>query len=288
MRISDCEMQNILRRESVFVAVDIETTGFSMSKGAEIIEIGAARIDAPTKKVIAKYQSFIKPYQAKLKPEIQELTGISPKDLVDARPADIVIPEFASFIGSDPIIFSNASFDWDRFLDQMLRKQGIVKNNPIIDTQIIAKMSYPHLKKYNLKAMCEFFGAEIVGHHRAYSDAKHTAAVAIRIRESLDPQIQIPISIKEKRVEKKALPPFKIHRVRPWNKSKTLKRIYFTTSWGSIYYDIIKKTWFIQNTPYEVTIDLDYVESEVLKMLRIEIREDLEELFYQQIEPVVG
>lgn len=289
MRISDYEMQNVLKSEKLFVVADLETTGFSMNKGAEIIEIGAVQINAETRKIEAKYQTYVKPYRAILSPKIQELTGITPDMIEHARTADIVIPEFASFIGDMPVIFHNASFDWDRFLNPMFRKFGIVKNNPVIDTQVLAKVCYPQLGKYGLKTLCEFFGKGIEGHHEAYSDAKHTAAVALRIRNDLGEQSQMPANIPP--AEKEApteLPALCIYKVRAWNKAKHLKRIYFTTSWGSIYYDIIHKAWFVQNTSYETTIDLKRVEEKIMRLLRIEDRGDLEELFYNQIESAVG
>ena len=71
MRISDYEMQNVLKSEKLFVVADLETTGFSMNKGAEIIEIGAVQINAETRKIEAKYQTDVKPYRAILSPKIQ-------------------------------------------------------------------------------------------------------------------------------------------------------------------------------------------------------------------------
>lgn len=288
MRISDIEMQAVLRNEKEFIVADIETTGFSMDKGAEIIEIGAVQIDAENRKIVDRFQRFVKPYRAKLSPKIQDLTKITPERIEHASTADKVIPEFAEFIGDMPIIFHNAGFDWDRFLDRMFQKFGIVKANSVIDTQVLAKVCYPQLEKYGLRALCEFFGANIEGHHRALADAKHTAAVALRIRNDLSTNGQTALSITPDKEEDIALPALRILRVQAWNKSKNLKRIYFATSWGNIYYDLIHRAWFMKDSPYNTTIDLKEVEKKVYRTLKIEDRGDLEELFYSQIESARG
>lgn len=167
------------------VVLDIETTGLSLSTMAEIIEIGAVRIDLETKQVIGKFSELVYPTNSKIGPKIQELTGITPSMVENHRTIEDVLPDLFAFVGSDLIICHNAAFDWVRFIGPLMKKVGLFVNNNVVCTMMIHKLLNPDQKKHNLAVCCEEYGFAIKGHHRAFIDAKYTASVACRMREQI-------------------------------------------------------------------------------------------------------
>lgn len=160
-----------------FVAVDIETTGFS-HKYDSIISIGAVHIKEW--EVVAEFSELIHTTK-KLKPEIIELTGITNETLKNARTYPIVLTEFIEFLGDRPFVAHNESFDY-RFLNSKCEaKLGHTIRNPRICTVKQAKVKYPDLKNYKLNTLCRHLGIPNAKHHDALNDARVCADILLCI-----------------------------------------------------------------------------------------------------------
>ena len=60
------------------VVLDLETTGFSLDKWAEIIEIAAVKVDLKSRKIVQKFHSYVRPANSfSIPKKITELTGIT-------------------------------------------------------------------------------------------------------------------------------------------------------------------------------------------------------------------
>ena len=171
---------NLDLRDATYVVYDLETTGFS-SNYNEIIEVAAAKVR--NGHIIDEFSTFVKPTR-EIGRQITELTSITNDDVRNAPSVEEVLPEFYKFFKGCILVAHNATFD-NSHLFQGLKRLGIdAYDTPSIDTLQLAKVRYGHgtrLKKFNLKAMCQFFDVELLQHHRAINDAKATAYCFIKM-----------------------------------------------------------------------------------------------------------
>ena len=158
--------------EQVNVALDLETTGLDSSRHA-IMEIGAVRFRGD--EVIETYQTLVNPGQA-IPEFIQRLTHISPQQVKRAPFFSSVSSEIEDFLGADPIVGHNISFDIG-----FLEKNGIKLNNPSYDTWDLASVFMPRSRQYSLKYLTTHFGVEHKDAHRALADAMATKNVFVKL-----------------------------------------------------------------------------------------------------------
>ena len=158
--------------EQVNVALDLETTGLDSSRHA-IMEIGAVRFRGD--EVIETYQTMVNPGQA-IPEFIQRLTHISPQQVKRAPFFSSVASEIEDFLGADPIIGHNISFDIG-----FLASSGVYLNNPSYDTWDLASIFMPQSRQYSLKYLTTYFGVEHKDAHRALADAMATKNVYIKL-----------------------------------------------------------------------------------------------------------
>ncbi len=158
--------------EQVNVALDLETTGLDSSRHA-IMEIGAVRFRGD--EVIETYQTLVNPGQA-IPEFIQRLTHISPQQVKRAPFFSSVAAEIEDFLGADPIIGHNISFDIG-----FLASSGVRLTNPSYDTWDLASVFMPQSRQYSLKHLTTHFGVEHKDAHRALADAMATKNVYIKL-----------------------------------------------------------------------------------------------------------
>lgn len=166
------------------VVLDLETTGFSLEKWAEIIEIAAVKVDLNGRRIIRKFHTYVKPSNAFTIPKkITDLTGIGWDKVEDAPYVEEVLPQLAKFIGDLPVVAHNAPFDWLRFLLPAFELVGLHATNRCICSMRLAKDVRPKLGKngYNLEALCSLYGHTIQNHHEALADTAATASIFIRL-----------------------------------------------------------------------------------------------------------
>lgn len=155
-----------MKNTNLFVAVDVETTGFSSEKN-EIIEIGAVKICEGN--ITDIFQTFVKPVKY-IPYKIVEITGISSKMVLDAPNITNAIKNFCDFVGDAPLVAHNAPFDMG-FLKRAA-KEANIKFSPIYyDTLTLGKRIFPGLKSYSLDNLCQEFNIIRERKHRALDDA---------------------------------------------------------------------------------------------------------------------
>ncbi len=152
----------------VYVSLDIETTGLDPERDV-ILEIGAVRFKGS--RVLDTYDVLVDPGRP-IPYKIQQLTGIMPADIKGAPALQAVLPELGRFVGNNPIVGHNISFDLG-----FLRKQGIFQQNTSIDTFELASILLPHASRYSLTALLKHLEVELPPEgqaHRALDDAQAT------------------------------------------------------------------------------------------------------------------
>lgn len=156
--------------EETYVVFDIETTGLDPYND-NITEIGAVKLKG--NKILERYSTFVNP-KIPIPKHIVELTHITDEMVADAPFIEEVLNEFIEFIGDSTLVAHNAGFDVG-FIKQKLNLIGKKLENSIIDTLAWSRNILKDLKKHNLKAVTQYFGIVLEGHHRAVNDAEATA-----------------------------------------------------------------------------------------------------------------
>jgi DNA polymerase-3 subunit epsilon/ATP-dependent DNA helicase DinG len=158
-----------------YVALDLETTGTDVSADL-ITEIGAVRFT--DEGVLDRFSTLVKPRHP-IPPRIQELTHISNEMVADAPDFWAVAPQLQDFIGTDPIVGQNISYDLT-----FLRTGGVESIAPAYDTHELATILLTGLRRYGLKALADEFDVDFPEQHRALADAEASMHVFLRLKQA--------------------------------------------------------------------------------------------------------
>ncbi|MEX0750290.1 MAG: helicase C-terminal domain-containing protein [Dehalococcoidia bacterium] len=158
-----------------YISLDLETTGLDPDTD-EIIEVAAIRFDVDG--VIDTYHSMVNP-ERRLEYRIALLTGIDPSELQNAPHFPTIAGEVEAFVGLDPIVGQNPTFD-----TTFLAGKGVQLFGPTYDTFELAGLMLPTLTERGLGAIADHLGIEFTNRHRAMADAEAAMHVftALRLR----------------------------------------------------------------------------------------------------------
>jgi ATP-dependent DNA helicase DinG len=167
------------------IAFDLETSGLDPQRDS-VIEIGAVRFRG--ERIDGEWSTLVNPGHP-LSSFITELTGITDEMLAAAPRIDRVLPELEQFIGDDPILGHNVSFD-----TAFMQVRGLFQYNATVDTFDLASIMRPHAGRYSLQSLATALHVPVREAHRALDDAHTTRAVFLRLYEEL---LEIPFSLIE-------------------------------------------------------------------------------------------
>jgi DNA polymerase-3 subunit epsilon len=154
------------------VVLDFETSGMSPVQGDRAIEIGAVRIVGGA--IVDRFQSLMNPGR-RISGFIEAYTGISNAMVQAAPPAAEVMAAFDDFIGEDPLVAHNASFD-RRFLDAELQRIDRCRRQAFACSLLVARRLYPEAPNHKLSTLVAYKGLPTDGRfHCALADAEMTA-----------------------------------------------------------------------------------------------------------------
>ncbi len=163
------------------IVVDTETTGLDPTEGHRIVEIGCVELKhhVPTGN---NYQVYINP-ERDMPEEAERVHGLSADFLSDKPLFADIGDEFRTYVGDDPVVIHNASFDL-KFLNYELKQ---IAQNPIlpeqsVDTLMIARRKYPGAPA-SLDALCKRFQIDATERtvHGALLDAELLAKVYLEL-----------------------------------------------------------------------------------------------------------
>lgn len=157
----------------LFVAIDVETTGFSPILN-ELIEISAIKYNGREK--LETFTTLIKP-ENPIPLNITILTGISNEMVVNAPKVQEVMPKLIEFVGDNPIVAHNASFDVG-FLQHY--SNNSFSQNKIIDTVVLSRRMNPFLPNHKLGTVAKYMGITDDGFHRAEFDCECCAQIYMK------------------------------------------------------------------------------------------------------------
>ena len=154
-----------------YIALDVETTGFSPQNGDRVIEIGAVAIK--NHGIVDEFSSLID--VDKMIPwQVQQVHGITNEMLGGEPKPDEVWSEFYEFITGSILVAHNASFDIG-FLRHEFALLGMSLNNRSLCTLKMSRKLYPHLPNHKLETVSRYLlgkSCEQMQMHRALDDAK--------------------------------------------------------------------------------------------------------------------
>lgn len=163
------------------IVLDTETTGFDPENGDRIVEIGCIELinHIPTGQ---EWHSFIDP-QRDMPASAFEVHGLSAEFLTGKPLFADIAQQFLAFIGDDPLIIHNASFDVG-FLNAELKMAGAdeIMMNRVVDTLALARRKHPGASN-SLDALCRRYGVDTSERtkHGALIDCNLLAAVYIEL-----------------------------------------------------------------------------------------------------------
>lgn len=160
-------------QRTAVVVVDIETTGLSPYRH-KITEIAAAKV--LNGKIIDRYEQLINP-SVTIPSFITKLTGITNKLVADEPKIEEVIPQFGKFLGDNPFVAHNASFDFKFLAYNMKIHQDHYLDNDTLCTLKLANRILPELYSKRLGVICEHYGITNDQAHRAMGDTIATVGV---------------------------------------------------------------------------------------------------------------
>jgi len=240
------------------VVLDLETTGFSLEKWAEIIEIAAIKVNLKEKCIMRKFHTYVKPSHAFSIPQkISELTGITWDKVENSPYVEEVLPLLAKFIGDLPVVAHNANFDWVRFLLPAFELVGLHATNRCICSMRLAKEIYPKLGKdgYNLESLCSLYGYTMENHHNAMADTAVTASIFLRLLDEYRQQdFHEEILIiegssynppKPSEIPSANFSDLVVKRISPYKGSskRSGPEIYVMTNFGKVCYSTRRRVW---------------------------------------------
>ena len=164
----DLEIANL-----TWIAVDTETTGINPWE-YEILEIGAVKFNLNS--IIERFQIIIKP-EKKQDPRSRAIHKISDQEILEnGVTLTEALRNFYTFIGSDPLIFHNASFDLSFLVISSQKENLSFSNNLYYDTLYLLKTYHPELESYSLEYLKSYLNLDGQS-HRALSDAEITSHI---------------------------------------------------------------------------------------------------------------
>lgn len=165
--------------ETVFVVVDLETSGGSPFAGAGITELGAVKVCGG--QVIGEFQSLVNP-GTPIPDYITELTGISFAMIQGAPSIENILPTFFEFLGppqTNILVAHNASFDIGFLKAAATQHSYRWPRFKVFDTVALARaiLNKDDVPDCKLSTLSAFFSAETSPNHRALDDARATVEV---------------------------------------------------------------------------------------------------------------
>jgi len=158
-----------------YAVIDFETTGLSPAHGARPTEIAVVRVEGG--QIVDRYHSLMNP-DMPIPRDIQAFTGISDAMVRRAPPVRAVMREAVRFVGGDPIVAHNASFDrkfWEH--------ETASTSSPFLCSLLLARRLFPGAPNHKLATLVSALRLPSSGRfHRALADAECTAHLFIRLQ----------------------------------------------------------------------------------------------------------
>lgn len=178
-------------KETRFVVIDTETTGFHAYADDRIVSIALLEMQglALTKK---RFTSLVNPGRG-IPPESTAIHHIVDGDVSDAPLLEDIINDIVEFLGDSVLVGHHLAFDL-RFLNRELKRLVDCQlQNPVIDTMLLYLGYTGQIGHYTLEEVARHSKVGIQGRHTALGDAL-IAANAFASMTSRMMEVSEPVS----------------------------------------------------------------------------------------------
>lgn len=156
--------------DTVFVAFDTETTGFS-PKNDRLVEIGAVKFRG-NGEILATTNWMVNP-QRTIPYYATEVHGITTEMAAQAPVFKEVWPEFESFCADTVLLAHNAPFDTGFLRAELKRAEIDPPALPVLDTLPLFRNWFPRALSHSLEKLSVYLGVSGDTYHRAEADSFH-------------------------------------------------------------------------------------------------------------------
>ena len=163
-----------------FVSFDTETTSLSPDSG-RIIELSGIKFGLKEGE-IEFFDQLINPGEP-IPEEITQINGITDGMVKDKPKAEEIIPEFLEFVAGSRIILlaHNACFDISFMRMEIERLELTNISFKYLDTLMLARRTYPELRRHNLPALVASLDIKQERFHRALADSFSVKELFLKI-----------------------------------------------------------------------------------------------------------
>lgn len=248
---------------SEIIVFDTETSGLQYKKDDRILEIAAKKYaikDGLLGAMTDELHTYIKP-PFSINPDITAINGISDELLADKPVEEDAFVDIFSFFGEKPALIAAHNTPFDVNFMTALYKRQEKSFAPVckLDTLDMARDLLKELKSHKLENVAEHYGIEPGKFHSANVDTYCAAELLRRFVEEYTNNAAAPADGTTSGKDKP-----NITSITLFDKSATLRRIYVNTDKGTLFYDLVKKSWASKDAKMD-TIDMDYLEKEAWK-----------------------
>ena len=163
------------------IVLDTETTGLDPNQGHRLVEVGCIELlnRIPTGAV---FHAYLNP-ERDMPAEAFAIHGLSSEFLKDKPRFSDVADDFLAFIGEDPLVIHNASFDHGFLCAELKRvERALIARERLVDTLTLARRKHS-AGPYNLDALCSRYNIDNSRRtkHGALLDAEILAEVYLEL-----------------------------------------------------------------------------------------------------------
>lgn len=183
-----------MKKNQIYAIVDIESTGGNIEND-RMIQFACVLLE--NGEILESFDTYVNPLKNVPK-RIQELTGISSKEVKEAPYFEDIAPVLYSMLEQTIFVAHNVGFDF-QFLNQEFQRAGFPKLTiPAIDTVELAQVIFPTSNSYVLQEIVEWLGYDLDRPHNALFDAEATVFLLKKMDEKLQ---TLPLTTVEKLAE---------------------------------------------------------------------------------------
>ncbi|WP_051241993.1 3'-5' exonuclease [Stappia stellulata] len=170
-----------------YVVFDTETTGLEPSRGDEMLSVAGVRIVNGRVLRGETFSAFVNPGRS-IPAASTRVHGITDEMVANAPGVETVLPSFHGFTRDSVLVAHNAAFDMT-FLAKYRGRSGVVFDQPVLDTVLLAAHVFGTQESLTLDALAERFEVSLPPEtrHTALGDALATAEVFSRLVKMLAP-----------------------------------------------------------------------------------------------------
>jgi len=170
-----------------YAVVDVETTGGSGAFGHRVTEVGVVCLTGRGH-FLGELRTLVNPHRP-IPSAVRRLTRIS-QDMVDAAPDFADVAEaLQAVLRGRVLVAHNAGFDWRFLHGEFALCRRRLRAGARLCTVRMGRRLVPEVRSRSLDSLTRYFGIPNEARHRAWGDARATAALLVRLIDRAEARV---------------------------------------------------------------------------------------------------